>query len=202
MGARVTGRTTVIGALAVVGALVAPAAAEPPSPGKWVVAEAAWVFPTGAHTGRLIEVDVTQHTSVTGEVTTDASAWRGHCKRDADHITCMGGGGPRLVETALTYDATVSTATLKMVTRSGQVFRTSWQASEPVPDGSRSDSSSCSSTDGQTGSSVGYAVLRPATASAHVFRTALGSEHLIDANLGVGVGTRPCTTSLRSTRYS
>ena len=192
----------VVAALAVVGALVVPAGAEPPSPGKWVVADAAWLFETGPGTARLIEVDVTQHTAVTGEVTTDANAWKGHCKRTTQWIMCSGTGGPRFAQVALTYDPTVSKAHLKMVTLAGRVFRASWTATEPVPYGTRSDASSCQGPDGQSGSSSDYSVTKPATASAHVFGRTLGTAHFLNADIGVGAGTRPCTMSYRSFSYS
>ena len=158
--------------------------------GTWSVASAEWRFHDGQGELRGVEIDVTQHRSVSGHLTTSAWVFRERCQQRGNVVTCSG-GGPRPLHVSFTHDALMGTAHLKIVLPGGRSTTATWHGQGALPEGIRQDRTECILGPHAGESSTDTSILRAASVTAHAFGQRWGGRHLVEAYVAAGAGTRP-----------
>ena len=185
--------TAVLAVLAMLGAAgtVSAASASPvPDLGTWSVASATWRYHDKQGQLRSVAIEVTQHRSLTGELTTRASVIRSLCHASGNAVTCYG-SGPGVSRVRFDHDLGMSQAHVVVTLDTGQVASATWQSTGVMPSAFRTDGTSCIGGDEGGQSSQDYSVLHTASVKARLFGKRWAKRGLVFAELGMGAGTKP-----------
>jgi hypothetical protein len=160
------------------------------TPGRWVVAEAQWLYHDQSDRLRTIYVHVSEYTAVGGTPQVRLDAWRGKCARRGDAVQCDAVDLPKAVIRKFGHDASITTALLRAKV-AGKRLDLRWVVTNPLLVSTVSfDRELCTANGGQQNGDV--TLNRSATATGMAFGRTLRAKRARSAILGVGVGTQPC----------
>jgi hypothetical protein len=173
---------------AVSAALVTPVQADVPSTGKWVTGWASWPLSSKASGHwKTIDIAVKQRETPDGGVHTKVYVSKMKCHLNGTFTICGNYASARIRKVTFKYDALLTTATARMVTRAGRVMKVIWDAQDPVPNGVMTSEDMCGA-----GTGKGAAIIKPATAKGTLFGLRLGKSAPNDAELSLGAESTEC----------